>query len=95
MTVNIGLEQKQEITLALSAVREALEAEVGLAEQERSNALELVEETVAELEKPEPNRLKVRSGLQGLATTVQAVASAPQAYNLLKGAASLLGLDLP
>ena len=95
MTIIIGVEERQEITLALSAVRAALETDASLGDQERSNALQLVDETATELEKPEPNGLKVRSALQGLATTMQAVASAPQVYILLKGAASLLGLDLP
>jgi hypothetical protein len=33
--------------------------------------------------------------LEGLAITIQTVAAAPQAYQLLKGAAALLGLQLP
>ena len=96
-TLHVGLDADERRTLgrALEAVREVLESSSAVDPNERSQALEIVTETMAELETEEPNRLKVRSAISGLATTVRTMAASPQAYELLKGAAALLGLQLP
>ncbi|MEX2374982.1 MAG: hypothetical protein WD942_05265 [Dehalococcoidia bacterium] len=93
--VNLGVQERQELASALESVRQALHESEELSEKERTDALELAAEAAAEMEKEEPNSLKLRSAFQGLATTVQTLGAASNAYQLLKGAASLLGLVLP
>ena len=95
VTINISAEERQEITRALEAAREAVEKAPSLSPRERRSVIELIDETRVEAKKEEPNRLKLRAGLQGVATAIQTLGSAPQAYGLVKGAAALLGVDLP
>lgn len=95
MTVSIGTEERREIELALTAVEESLQRLGGEGESERAQAVELISDVRGELERDEPNGLRIRGALQGLATTVQSIAAAPEAYQLLKGAAALIGLQLP
>ncbi len=94
-TVNLGSEERREIETALKAVEQALKQAASLGSSERDQALELVTDVNKELSRNEPNGFRIRGALQGLATTIQTVAAAPQAYQLLKGAAALLGLHLP
>lgn len=94
-TIRIGGPERREIEEALEAIEQALGQAASLGSVERDQALELVSDVKNELRREEPNGLRIRGALQGLATTIQTVAAAPQAYQLLKGAAALLGLQLP
>lgn len=94
-TVNLGGEERREIETALKAVEKALKEAASLSSTGREQALELVSDINKELNRKEPNGFRIRGALQGLATTIQTVAAAPEAYQLLKGAAALLGLQLP
>ena len=66
-----------------------------IGESERNEALELVSDVENEIQRGKPNVSRIRGALQGLATSIQTIAAAQQAYQLLKGAASLFGLQLP
>jgi hypothetical protein len=74
---------------------QAIDQAASLRPDERDQALELVSDVKRELQRDQPNRLRIRGAFQGLATVIQTLAAAPQAYQLLKGAAALLGLQLP
>jgi hypothetical protein len=82
-----------EIEHALSAAEQEIQAVAD--PTARQQVMELVEEARAEIGKEQPNGLKVRGALAGIATTLQTAAAAPGAYQVLKGAAALLGLNLP
>ena len=94
-TVKLGGDDRREIEIALKAVEQALEQAASLNSTERGQAFELLSDVKNELQRDEPNRFRIRGALEGLAITIQTVAAAPQAYQLLKGAAALLGLQLP
>ena len=95
LTIQFGTEERREVELALEAVQQAIDQAASLRPGERDQALELVSDVKRELQRDQPNRLRIRGALQGLATVIQTLAAAPQAYQLLKGAAALLGLQLP
>lgn len=83
------------ILRALEVVQEALPAASGLATVDRAQLDEVIVEVRSELAKPEPNTLRVRGALTGIATTIQTLGAAAPAYVLLKGALALLGVHLP
>lgn len=93
-TITLGSEERHEIEMALEAVEQTLKQAASLGSAEQNQTLELVSDVRNELRRNEPNGFRIRGALQGLATTIQTVAAAPQAYQLLKGAAALLGLQL-
>lgn len=93
MTVALGAEERRVIEGALDAVERVIDA-AGDTRELRAT-VELVRDVRQEMERPEPNSLRIRGALQGIATTVQTMGSAAGAYQLLKGAAALFGLTLP
>lgn len=95
MAVTIGASEKEALQAALDEVQRTLEDAESLSTQTKGETLDLVSELRTELEKDAPNGIRIRSMLQGVATTVQTLASAPKAYQLLKGVAGFIGLDLP
>ncbi len=96
ITVNsIGHEEHRAITNAIEASKCAIAQDLTLDKKQKDQAGELISDLEAEISRPEPNSLKVRVALLGLAMTVQTLAAAPGAYQLVKGAAALFGLALP
>ena len=94
-TVTITADQRQTIIGALNIVQEALAHAPELAPTQRSQVVELIADAKVEAQKEQPNGLKLRTVLGGIGTTVMTLGSAREAYNLLKGAAALIGLHLP
>lgn len=95
LTVHMGAEERQQILLVLEQASEAIDRAPDLSNDAKQQGHELAEDVRAELERDRPNPHRLRGALQGLAAMVQTVASAPQAYGHLKGAAALVGLNLP
>jgi hypothetical protein len=95
LNIALGSEEVHEIEKALESVKQALEQSPSLSSDRRSQALELVSDVTNEIKRQKPNAFRIRGALQGIASTIQTMAAAPQAYQLLKGAAALLGLQLP
>jgi hypothetical protein len=95
LSIRLGGEERREIETAIEAVREALEQSASLSPAERTQSLDLVSDVKKELQAEQPNRYRIRGALAALATTIQTLSAVPQAYRLLKGAAALVGLDLP
>lgn len=95
LTVKLGTEELREIQKALESVKQVLEECSSLSSDEHNQALELVSDAEKEIIRDQPNRFRICGALQGLATTIRTIAAAPQAYEVLKGAAALLGLQLP
>jgi len=95
LSISLGSEEISEIKKALEAVKQTIEKSTSLASDERNQIFELVSDIETEIHRDRPNKLKIRGALQGIAMTIQTIAAAPEAYQLLKGAASLMGLQLP
>jgi D-glycero-beta-D-manno-heptose 1-phosphate adenylyltransferase len=95
LTIKQDGEGRREIERALEAVERTLEQAGSLGSAERNEALELVSDVKNELQRDNPNGSRIRGALQGLGTVIQTVALTPEVYQLLKGAAALLGIQLP
>jgi len=95
LTVKLASEELREIQKAIESVKQVIQESSSLRSDERDQALELVSDVEKETNRDQPNRFRICGALQGLATTVRTIAAAPQAYEVLKGAAALLGLQLP
>jgi len=93
--VTMTAEQRQTIAGALTAVQAVVERAPELEPAQRAQVVELVTEARAEVQKDQPNGLKLRTALGGIAIAVQTLGSAAGAYQLLKGAAALIGVHLP
>lgn len=91
---NIGATERDTILRALDAVEKALAGVTELAGPDRVHVEDVVVEVRNELTKPQPNPLRVRGALTGIATTIQTLGSAAAAYSLVKGALALLGVHL-
>ncbi|AHG87547.1 hypothetical protein J421_0054 [Gemmatirosa kalamazoonensis] len=92
---------------ALDALRDSLEQLRGLLEAQESDAgsegstsmvgpiKETVDAAIVESRKPTPNPITMRGLLVGIATAVQTIGAAPQAYELARLAARHFGVELP
>jgi hypothetical protein len=94
MVVRLDSTSKQEIAKALGAVEKALE-EAAHVPFDRAEISEMIRESKSELGKPRPNVPLLRSLMQGVATSIQTVASLRPAYDAIKGGLALVGVTLP
>ena len=94
LSIALGSDEKRQLAEALRAARTSLERDPSPESQERSQALLLVDEAELEIETDQPNHLKLRGMLSGIAATVQTLGSAREALEALKAAGALLGLSL-
>lgn len=62
------------------------------AQQDKADLTSVVSEAIAEARAPKPNKFKLSGLLNGMATGVQALGSAPSAWELVKAAVKTLGL---
>ena len=95
MSVSLESSSIKEIEKALISAKQAIEQSNILSPDNREQALELVSDITNEIKRSKPNTFRIRGALEGLALTVRTLGSASSAYKLIKGAASLLGLQLP
>lgn len=84
----------------LSSLKSALEAvlaeiaKANLPAEARDEAQELIQTTIAEIEKPKPSKLSLRALLGGVATTVQTLGATTEAYKTLKAALTAFGVSV-
>jgi len=95
LTQALGSTEREVITRALAAIRDAVEDSSEVRNDEREPVLAVVSEAEGELESTRPNLVRLRGLLSGLAASVQTLGSARAAYELLKGPAALIGLQFP
>src|SRR5262249_18894583 len=86
---NIGGSERTELASALDKLRDALARAEELGEQPKGELLDVVHDARAELERPQPNGVRLTSLLYGLGAAVQTVGSIEPAYHALKAAAAL------
>lgn len=90
---NLGPQDHTELRAALTELRRAVES---VEDQRRRQELaDLTDEVRDELEKPAPNSLRVGAALMAIATGVQTIATVGPAYQAVKAAAALVGIQLP
>jgi hypothetical protein len=90
----LGATDRETRLHALQAVEQAIAPAIDLAPTDRTQITAVVVALRDELAKPQPNLLRLRSGLVGIAPTIQTRGAAAAAYQLVKGALALLGVHL-
>jgi hypothetical protein len=93
--ISMDSNEMRELIRALEAIERDVTATSELDAQTKGQVLEVIADTRNEISKSVPNVPKVRGTLMAIAATVQTLGSAAAAYQLLKGAAALLGVNLP
>lgn len=92
---NLAASEKRDIVDALQEVKSALQNVTDRDEKETGELIELVDESVIELQKSNPNSTKLRAWFDVIAGTIQVLANAGPAYRALKAALLPLGIVLP
>jgi hypothetical protein len=92
---NLSANERTSLSTALQQFKEAIEIEPSLTESERQKLLEIAQECTSEISSESPNDTKLLAMFNVLGTTIQSIASAPLAYQVLKTAVLPLGIDLP
>jgi hypothetical protein len=91
---NIGTDQREALLKALELVKKAIGEAAEIVEKDRDELIELADEAAAEVSKEKPNGRRLGLALQSLAAAVQGIASGPAAYEVLRSAASAIGLPV-
>lgn len=94
LSMAFGPDEKRQLVEVLRVARTSLEKNPRLESQERLQTLALVTEAEEEIEADQPNHVKLRGMLSGIAATIQTLGSAGNALEALKAAGALLGLSL-
>jgi len=87
--------ERASLTTALQQFKDAIEIELCLTEPDRQKLLNIAQECTSEIESESPNDTKLRDIFNVLGTTIQAFASAPTAYQVLKASFIACGINLP
>ena len=94
LSLTFGPDEKLQLAEALLLARTSLESDPSSELQERTQALSLVTDAEEEIQRDQPNHVKLRAMLSGIAATVRTLGSAREAFEDLKAAGALLGLSL-
>lgn len=96
-TANVSLAGAEggRLVEALEALRQAIERSTDGTSEQRAAGTEIVVDAITAVKAEKPNALKIGGLLSALATTVQTTASLQPAYQMLKAAASAVGIPLP
>ncbi|WP_060816721.1 hypothetical protein [Caballeronia sordidicola] len=90
----VGADQLANLKSALQAVQADL-GKANISTDERDEAQELIENTIAEVDKPKPSRLTLNSLLSGVAAATQMLSATSDAYKTVKDALVPFGISLP
>lgn len=92
---NLGEPEKQDILKALEEIKAAIIDASSIDENSTAELVEIVNDSVSELSKANPNNSRLRAFFDVLSGSIQSIASAGPAYQALKGALLPLGISLP
>lgn len=92
---NLGANGRASLSTALQQFKDAIEIEPSLTEPERQKLLEIAQEYTSEISSESPDDTKLHKIFDVLGTTIQSLASAPDAYLVLKASFLVFGIGLP
>jgi hypothetical protein len=87
-------DQVQTLIGAIQTLREEIGSSP-LSAMDKADLIEVAEDAEKELNKEQPNKLRLSSLLGGLATGIQTAGSLGPAYHVFKTAAAAVGIQLP
>jgi hypothetical protein len=90
-----GASEREKLSEALQKAEEAVKNSTEVSVRDSQAFLEVVADARGEIARDQPNFARLRGSLMAIATTVQALGSASQAYQLIKAAATFVGITLP
>lgn len=80
---------------ALEQLRTVFQHANAMPSDQRGDSLGVVDEAIIAVRQSKPNKLKLLGLLKGVSVAVSLLADAPDAWDSVRSAASLLGIDLP
>lgn len=92
---NLGVNERASLITALQQFKNAIESEPSLTEMQKQELLEIMQNCSNEINSETPNDTKLNDMFNVLGATVQTLASAPVAYQVLKTAFLACGINLP
>lgn len=95
LQVNLSTDNKENLRDALTKLREEILQSKAFSESQRRDHVELVVDCLQEIEREEPNKLRLGGALQAVATSIQTIGAAGPAYEAVKMVANLMGIALP
>lgn len=95
VTQHIDAGTKAQLVSGLQLYLEELARPENAGIQAADQLRDLIVETKVELEKPQPNALKVSGGLRTIAETTKFIGSLGPAYNVIKPLLGMFGIHLP
>lgn len=90
----VGTDQLATLKNALQAIQAEL-GKASISSEEHDEAQELIENTIAEIDKPKPSRLTLSSLLNGVAAATKMLSATSEAYKTVKEALTPFGISLP
>lgn len=93
--IHLDLARGAEFVRALEQLQAAISQSAEMTAEQRAESAEVVSDLITAASVPKPNGSKLAGLLSGLAVTVQTVASARGAWDLVRDAARLMGIPLP
>lgn len=88
-------EDERRLAVALEALRDHLQGIDSIGGYPTGEVVSLVDESIVEARKPQPNRLKLATGASAVAVAVQTIAAVRPAYDAIKVALAPFGIHLP
>lgn len=92
---NLGANERASLAAALQQFKDAIKIEPSLTEPERQKLLEIAQECTSEISNESPDDTNLLKIFNVLGTTIQSLASAPDAYLVLKASFLVFGISLP
>lgn len=92
---NLDAKERASLATALQQFKEAIEMEPSLSDQQRKELLETTQQCSSEIESESSDSSKLLSVFNVLGTSIQSIASAQPAYQVLKTALLVIGIPLP
>jgi hypothetical protein len=96
-TVNVGIapDGLAGLVSALTELRSTLLSAGNTAIEQQQEVVGVIDSALAEAQKPEPNRLSLAGLVSAAGGAIRTTAAVPGAYNALKSAAAMAGIELP
>lgn len=92
---NLGMNERASLATALQQFKTAIESESSLTEIQKQKLLEITQKCSNEIGSESPDGTKLNDMFNVLGTTVQTLASAPVAYQVLRTTFLACGINLP
>jgi hypothetical protein len=92
--VHVDMADNAQLIEALQQLRAKFEVAATLTADQRADSVGVVDDVIIAAREPKPNKLKLVGLLNGVAAAVSMLADAPDAWESVRAAASMIGINL-